>query len=61
MIGPLLPGEDAASIAAIPSPVPSRATLPPIATTAARDLARLAYWQGVDDAEWSDCDLDPFT
>jgi hypothetical protein len=61
MIGPLLPGEHAESIRAIRSPLPSHATLPPIATTAARDLARLAYWQGVNDAEMADCDFDPFT
>ena len=60
MIGPILPGENAASIAAISSPFPSFVSLPPIASPAARDLARLAYWQGVNDAEMADCDLDPF-
>ena len=25
------------------------------------DLAALAYWQGVADADELDCDLDPFT
>jgi hypothetical protein len=27
---------------------------------ALHDLAALAYWQGVADAEGPDCDLDPF-
>ena len=60
MRGPLLPGEHAASVRAIPSPFPSFASLPPIATPALSDLARLAYWQGVNDAEMPDCDPDPF-
>jgi hypothetical protein len=28
---------------------------------ALHDLAALAYWQGVADADEPDCDLDPFT
>ena len=60
MIGPILPGENAASVAAISSPLPSFASLPQIASPALSDLARLAYWQGVNDAEMADCDFDPF-
>jgi hypothetical protein len=61
MRGPLLPGEHAPSVRAIPSPLPSQASLPLIASPALSDLARLAYWQGVNDAEMSDCDSDPFS
>jgi hypothetical protein len=61
MNGPLLPGEHAPSVRAIPSPLPSLAILPPIATPATLDLARMAYLQGMQDAESFDCDLNPFS
>jgi hypothetical protein len=61
MNGPLLPGEHAPSVRAIPSPLPSLASLPTIATPAVLDLARMAYLQGMRDADFFDCDLDPLS
>jgi hypothetical protein len=31
-----------------------------IPSAALADQASAAYWQGVADADWPDCDLDPF-
>jgi hypothetical protein len=31
-----------------------------IPSPALADQASAAYWQGVADADWPDCDLDPF-
>ena len=59
MNGPLLPGESIATIRSLPNRRPSLAILPH-ESPATADLARLAYLQGLSDAESPDCDLDPF-
>jgi hypothetical protein len=59
MTGPLLPGESADLIRSLPTHRPTLAILP-TESQAIADLARLAYLQGVADAESPDCDLDPF-
>lgn len=62
MSGPLLPGESAADIRAVAARRnPSQAgPLLPGESQAQRDLARLAYLQGLADGDGPDCDSDPF-
>lgn len=60
MNGPLLPGESIAAIRSLPHRRLSLAILP-FESLATADLARLAYLQGLSDAESPDCDLDPFS
>lgn len=60
MTGPILPGESIAKIRAIKQPRPPFAVLP-FESVAMADLSRMAYLQGLQDAESPDCDLNPFS
>jgi hypothetical protein len=60
MTGPILPGESVADIRATKQRRPSFARLP-FESVAQFDLARMAYLQGLQDAELTDHDSDPFS
>jgi len=60
MTGPILPGEHAPLVRAIPSRQPSDVELFPLHSQALRDLATMARLQGAHDAENPDHDSDPF-
>jgi hypothetical protein len=59
MTGPILPFESVADIRTTKQRRPSFALLP-FESVATIDLARMAYLQGLQDAELTDQDLDPF-
>lgn len=60
MTGPILPGEHAPLVRAIPSRKPSDVELFPLPSQALRDLATMARLQGAQDAEEPDHDFDLF-
>jgi hypothetical protein len=60
MTGPILPFESVADIRATRQRRPSFARLP-FESVATADLARMAYLQGLQDAELTDHDIDPFS
>jgi hypothetical protein len=60
MTGPILPGEHAPLVRAIPSRKPSDVELFPLPSQALRDLATMARLQGAQDAEQPDHESNPF-
>jgi hypothetical protein len=60
MTGPILPGEYAPLVRAIPSRKSSDVQLFPLPSQALRDLATMARLQGAQDAEQPDRDSDHF-
>jgi hypothetical protein len=60
MTGPILPGEHAPLVRAIPSRQSSDVELFPLHSQALRDLAIVARLQGAQDAEEPDHDFDLF-
>jgi len=60
MTGPILPGEHAPLVRAIPSRKPSDVQLFPLPSQAQRDLAIMARLQGAQDAEQPDHESNPF-
>jgi hypothetical protein len=61
MTGPILPGEQAPLIRALPRRQASQVELFPLSSPALSDLAAMARLQGAQDAEFPDHDSDPFT